>query len=294
MKSKSHKKSDIRVVDPTDIIQTEKGFEVHRVKVRLNLNNMTLSQLSDIDGIFLRNQELFKGFSKILEGTENVLKAFHQRVESINGIFLSVKMMADKFEMFNSSLSRGIVVFNKLFDADIKLIQGVELGSMIGDFQESNTYTLPRDIEYIDYELSISQRLDKLDYLCSEVSLIREELISIKESTRIGSIEKTWTFDNDTALLEIGGVEISFLGAGNQRKLLEGINSNKNKTLWGIDEIVEAMEYNSFSYDERPKYWDRFLRQTARNIMDKLVKNGFNDRFVEYRNKTLIIHQIGS
>jgi hypothetical protein len=111
---------------------------------------------------------------------------------------------------------------------------------------------------------------------------------------QINTSEQTWFFNNDTALLEIGGLEISFLSAPKQRKLLEGINSNKGKSVWVIDEIVDTMEHYEDAFKDKPLYWKKSLPQTTRNIMDNLAKKGFKGRFIEYRNKTLIIHQIGS
>lgn len=287
MKSKSHKKSDIRVVGSSKPIK--RIVDVQRVNVRLDTHTMTFSELASLS-------QYGKDMAKLLKGFESVIKSFHQHIESIGAVFLNIQNKFNKIGLFSSSLSRGVVIFDsKLLDRNTQVIQGVRLGEMLSTPQAVKVYKPTQSkSRYIDFELDIIQYSNKLDSLHTEISLIRKDLKSMQEVQYKQLGNQSWSFDSDTALLDIGGIKVSFLSSPKQRKLLEVINSNKSQKVWAIDEIVEVMEDSETAYDDNPKYWDKFLRQTTRNIVYKLAQNGFHDSFIQYKNKTLIIPQIGS
>jgi hypothetical protein len=287
MKDKRKLKSEIRVVGSSKPIK--RIVDVQRVNVRLDTHTMTFSELAGLS-------QYGKDMAQLLKGFESVMKNFQQHIESIGAVFLNIQNKFNKIGLFSSSLSRGVVIFDsKLLDRNTQVIQGMKLGEMLSTPQVVKVYKPPQSkSRYIDYELNIIQYSNKLDSLHTEVSLLRQDLKSMQElnSKQLGN--QSWSFDSDTNLLDIGGIKVSFLSSPKQRKLLEAINSNKSKKVWAIDEIIEVMEDSETAYDNDPKYWDKFLRQTARNIMVKLNSKGFRDSFIEYKDKTLIIPQIGS
>jgi len=200
----------------------------------------------------------------------------------------TVKMIDGALSLLNSKKNLRSVLYRfKLKSVREYFYSHKETISALSSLNYGHSYKSNLLDIYINPSRYISKKQTKEDRILAEIMEIRKEIKTLSKENEEGV--QGFRFDTDTAMLEIGNIKKSFLAAEDQSQLLRGISSDKSIKVWSIDQIVEAM---SEKYDKKQfKLWQDFLRQTTRNIMVSLTSNGFKGKFIEYRNKTLIVHK---
>jgi hypothetical protein len=202
----------------------------------------------------------------------------------------TVKMIDDALKSLNSTKELiGLLNKTKLKSFKKYFYNNKETISILSGLSYGYTPKAPYLLDlYQNYDSTyIVANQTKEDRILFQISEMRKEIRTLSGGNKEGV--KELKFDKKTNSLFIGDLKIAFTRAKKQVVILKQINFNSKKKKWELADIIEKMKDDPFD-KEKSNYWNKYLQRHVRSINDKVKMAGLHQKFLEYKDKALILH----